>query len=98
MQSLYLCKNCASQYESANYPVSCSAENGGIWKFEEIRGFISPRYRVWTKATIISKGSYVNEEPKKKIFDRCKKRTSQYGATNYPVSCRAEYGGIWKFE
>ena len=39
-----------------------------MWNFEEIRGFLSPRYRVCTKAIIISKGSYVNEEPKNAIL------------------------------
>ena len=68
MQSLYRCKKRTSQYGAANYPVSCSAEEGQILKFEEIRDFLSPQYRVCTKAIIISKGSYVNEEPKNVIF------------------------------
>ena len=39
-----------------------------MWKFEEIQGFLFPRYGVYTKAIILSKGSYVNEEPKNVIL------------------------------
>ena len=37
-----------------NYPVSCSHEHGRIWKSEEIRGFLSPWYRVFTNEMRIS--------------------------------------------
>ena len=39
-------------------------EQGRIWKFQEIRGFFFARYRVCTKAIIISNGSWENGEPK----------------------------------
>ena len=68
MQYLCWCKKRTSQYGAANFPVSCSDEYGRIWKCVEIRAFFFPLYRVCTKAISISKGSYVNEEPKNVIF------------------------------
>ena len=68
MQSLYRSKKRTSQYGDANYSVSCSAEYGRIWKFEEIRGFHSPRYRVCNKAKTLSKGSWGDGESKNVIF------------------------------
>ena len=38
-------QKCTSQYGASNYPLSCSAEYGQHWKIEEIRGYLSPRYR-----------------------------------------------------
>ena len=38
------------------------------WKFTYIRGYLLPRYRVYTKAMCISKGSYGEEEPENTIL------------------------------
>ena len=43
-------------------------EQGRIWKFQEIRGFFFARYRVCSKAIIISNGSWENGEPKNVIL------------------------------
>ena len=64
------CKKLSSQYGPPNYPVSRSDEWGRQWKFTEIRGYLSPWYRVCTKSMFISQGSYQNGEPKNVIIGR----------------------------
>ena len=60
MHSSHQCKNRTYLCGSANYPVSCKP----VWKFEGIRVYLSPWYRVCTKAMFISKGSYMNGQSK----------------------------------
>ena len=43
---------------TSNYPVSCNPVQGRERKFAEIRFYLSPWYRVFSKAMFISKGSY----------------------------------------
>ena len=43
--------------------------------------------RVCTKATFISKGSYLNGEPKNVMAFGCNKRTERHGSANHKVSC-----------
>ena len=49
---------------TANYPVSCKPVYGRERKFAEIRVYLSPWYRVCTKALYISKGCYRYGESK----------------------------------
>ena len=49
---------------TANYPVSCKPVLGLERKFEEILVYLSPWYRVCTKALFISKGSCMNVKSK----------------------------------
>ena len=67
MQSLFRCKKRAGGCGHAKYPVSFCTEQGRRCKFGEIRGYLSPWYRVCTKAMIISKESYRHGEPKNVI-------------------------------
>ena len=58
MHSSTRCKNRTYLCGTANYPVSCKAIQGHERKFVEIRVYLSPCYRICTKAMFISKGSY----------------------------------------
>ena len=57
----YLCR-------TANYPISCKPVYGREQKFAEVRVYLSPWYRVCTKAIFISKGSCRNVESKNAFF------------------------------
>ena len=56
------CKNSSYLCGTANYPISCKPVQGRERKFVEIRVYLSPWYRVCTKAMLISKGSYRHGE------------------------------------
>ena len=49
---------------AANYPVSERVVQGQEWRYAKLRPSQSPRYRVCTKAMIISKGSYGHGDSK----------------------------------
>ena len=76
---------------TANYPVSCKPVQGRERKFVEIRVYLSPWYRVLTKAMFIPKVATGMESPKMHSSTRCKNRTYLCGTTNYPVSCKPVY-------
>ena len=52
------CKNRTYLCGMANYPVLCNPVLGQERKFVEIRVYLTPWYRVYTQAMLISKGSY----------------------------------------
>ena len=58
MHSSSLCKNRTYLCGMANYTVLYTPVQGRERKFEEIWVYLSPWYRVCTKAMFISKGSY----------------------------------------
>ena len=64
MHSSSRCKNRTYLCNTANYPVSCKPIWGRERKFAEMRVYLSPWYRVCTKAIFISKGSYRYGESK----------------------------------
>ena len=74
---------------------------GRQWKFGEIRGQISPWYRVCTKALFISKGSYGYGELKHVIFLLV--QLTHEAVTGLPTTrfhsapYRADNGNIGKF-
>ena len=68
MYSLFQCRKGTSQYGAAIIPLSSGAVWNRQWKMAECRGYLSPWYRVCTKAIFISKGSYGNVEPKNVIL------------------------------
>ena len=57
---------------------------GREWKFAEIGGYLSPRYRVCTKAMFISKGSCAYGEPKNVIAVSVQKTHSSSRASKQP--------------
>ena len=67
------CKTRTYLCGTANYPVSFQPVQGRDWKFEEIRVYLSPWYRVCTKAMIISKGSYRYGESKNAFLQSVQK-------------------------
>ena len=64
MSSSSRCKNRTYLCGTANYPFSCKPIYDRVWKFAEIRVFLSPWYRICTKGMFISKGNYRFEESK----------------------------------
>ena len=64
MHFSHLCKNRTYLCRTANYPVSCKPVYARERKFAEIRVYLSPWYRVCTKAMLISKGGYRYGESK----------------------------------
>ena len=62
MHSLYLCKYRIGRYELPTYTMFHASPIGSQSKFEKIRGYQYPWYRVYTKPMFISKGSYGNGE------------------------------------
>ena len=68
MHSTSRCKNRTYLYGTSNYPFSCNPEQGRERQFAEIRFYLSPWYRVCTKAMFISKGSYRYGESKNAFF------------------------------
>ena len=67
MQFPNRCRNRTYGYGPPNYVFSSTAVYGQHWKFAEVRGLQSPRYRVCTTSMFISKGSYGCGEPKNVI-------------------------------
>ena len=68
MHSSSRCNNCTYLCRTSNYPVSCNPKQGREQKFAESRFYLSPWYRVCTKAMFISKGSYRYGESKNAFF------------------------------
>ena len=63
-----------------------SYRNGNLWKF----GSTYPHGTVFTpKQCLYQKEPTCMESPRMHCPSRCKNRTYQYGAINYPVSCGA---------
>ena len=58
--------------------------NMETWKISKLRIAMD---RVCTKATFISKGSYLNGESKNVMAFGCNKRTERHGSANHKVSC-----------
>ena len=58
MHSSSRCKNRTYLCGTANYHVTCMPVLSREEKFDEILVYLSPLYRVCTKAMFISKGSY----------------------------------------
>ena len=58
MYSSSRCKNRTDLCGMVNYPVPCKPVLSRERKFEEIRVYLSPWYRICTKAMLKSKGSY----------------------------------------
>ena len=56
------CRYRTYQLGAANYPMSWGAVQGQQKKFEKLRAYQTPWYRVCTNAMVISKGSYGNGE------------------------------------
>ena len=73
MHSSTRCKNQTYLCGTANYPVSYKPVQGRERKFVEIQVYLSPRYRVCTKAMIISKGSYRYGESKNAFLQSVQK-------------------------
>ena len=80
------CRYRTYQCGAANYTVSWGAVQGPPRKYAKLRAYQYPWYRVCTNAMVISKGSYGHGEFKKYCPSRCRYRTYQCGAANYPVS------------
>ena len=74
MYSLCRCKDHTGGCGHSNYQDSFRAEQVRRWKFGEIRGYLSPWYRVCTKAMVITKGSCGFGEPKNVIALSVKKK------------------------
>ena len=81
----------------AKYPVSWGVVYGPEWKYANLRPNQFPWYRVCNKAMVILKGSYGHGEFKNVLPQRCRYRTDQFGARNYPVSWEVVYGPEWKY-
>ena len=64
MHSSNRCKNRTYLCGTSNYPVSCNTVQGRERNFAEIRFYLSPLYRVFTKAMLMLKGSYRYGESK----------------------------------
>ena len=64
MHSSIWCKNRSYLCVTANYPVSCKPLEGRERKFEDIRVYLSPWYRICLKAMFIAKGTYRYGESK----------------------------------
>ena len=56
------CRYRTDQLGARNYPVSREVVQGPEWKYAKLRPYQYPRYRVCTKAMVISKGSYGHGE------------------------------------
>ena len=59
-----LCRYRTYHCVEEKYPVSWGAVQGTEWKYAKLRPYQSPWYRVYTKAMVISKGSYGHGESK----------------------------------
>ena len=68
MHSSNRCKNRTYLCGTSNYPVSCNTVQGRERNFAEIRFYLSPWYRVFTKAMLMLKGSYRYGESKNAFF------------------------------
>ena len=64
------------RYGPPNYQASFIAACTREWKFGEIGGYLSPRYRACTKVMFISKGSCAFGEPKNVIAVSVQKKHS----------------------
>ena len=62
------CKKGINPNWASKYPHSCIAIRGRQCKFPKFRGFLSPWYRVCTKAIFSSTGSFRDAEPKNFIL------------------------------
>ena len=68
MHSSSRCKNCTNLCGTANFPISCQPVLGREQKFAEIWVYLSPWYRLCTKAIFISKASYRYGRSKNAFF------------------------------
>ena len=100
MHSSCWCKNCTYLCGMTTYTVSCKPVQCRERIFAEIRVYLSPWYRVCTKALFISKGSCRNVESKKciplvgaKTAHTC---TGQQTAPSHVSQYRAENGKLRK--
>ena len=89
MRSLFWFRKRTSQYGPVNYPVSCSA----VWDRQCKLRKVGASFRRGTVFAPIQstyeKEATGMENPKMRSLFWFRKRTSQYGPVNYPVSCSA---------
>ena len=83
------CKKGTNPNWASKYPHSCIAIRGRQCKFPKFRGFLSPWYRVCTKAIFNQKEALWMQIPKILSLGRCKQGTNLYVASNFPHSCIA---------
>ena len=91
MESLLWCRKPTSYNWPANYTVSCSAVWDRQCKFAEGREFLSPRYRLAPIQSTYGREATGMKNPKMRSLFWCRKRTSQYG----PVNCPVSYSAVW---
>ena len=91
------CRYRNRQCGAANYPVSWGEVQGPPRRYEKIQTHQYPWYRVCTNGMVIQKEATGMESSKMYCPSRCRYRTHQCGAANYPVSWGAVQGPPRKY-